>query len=246
MTTSVRYVSHGLRPLADLVGTHEAKIKQDSPVWSHGLVDWAYCDSLPHCNGSGVPVPPVQAYACSPPRHRLAHAYAKPTQQPCVPQPSSMTRRVATDSLSHSITAMQETALAKLLRSESLAAVLRWHEQGQKRPTVRGSGFLSRTRPSAVMGKLYQLLLVNQGTLCNSSRRLCCSPCAWVSCALPPCVLAVVLTATREAEARILRGILPVSFLLLLLSVSHTHTPTLSLSLSLCLLLSAIECQTSL
>eukprot|EP00439_Symbiodinium_sp_Y106_P079136 s1528_g17.t2 len=44
-----------------------------------------------------------------------------------------MTRRVATDSLSHSITAMQETALAKLLRSESLAAVLRWHEQGQKR-----------------------------------------------------------------------------------------------------------------
>ncbi|CAE7469098.1 unnamed protein product [Symbiodinium sp. CCMP2456] len=31
---------------------------------------------------------------------------------------------------------MQETALAKLLRSESLAAVLRWHEQGQKRLSI--------------------------------------------------------------------------------------------------------------
>ncbi|CAE7876425.1 Alkbh2, partial [Symbiodinium necroappetens] len=38
--------------------------------------------------------------------------------------------------LKHSIKAMQETALAKLLRSESLAAVLRWHEQGQKRLSI--------------------------------------------------------------------------------------------------------------
>ncbi|CAE7798812.1 unnamed protein product [Symbiodinium sp. CCMP2592] len=71
--------------------------------------------------------PESQCHPCKP-----MHAALQDTSLP-MPMPSQL------NSLTHSITAMQETALAKLLRSESLAAVLRWHEQGQKRPTVRGN-----------------------------------------------------------------------------------------------------------